>query len=309
VPTPEPQDVEFPSRDGVCAGRLFLPDANPGASGHPAIVILRGFGQVQEAGSEEAGFFSSAGYAVLTFDYRHFGRSSGEPRGQLFPLEEVEDCRNAVSFFARRPDIDASRIVVWGTSFGGAISLYVGAVEPRIAGVVAQVPIVDGQRWLRSLRGIDQWLELRAAIKGNREALYNGEPGGQIPLVGPMNDPAPAAMPGEESFVKFFEVARERLTTWRPDITLESLERVMQFRPIDFVAEIAPRPLIIVASSGVDRVHPVDQILHAFDSAREPKQIHLLPIDGMAFYAPPGRSQALQVALHSLRDAGLGPDS
>lgn len=114
-------------------------------------------------------------------------------------------------------------------------------------------------------------------------------------------------MPGDPDFVGFFDEAAKRLTTWRPDITLESLDRVMQFRPADFVAEIAPRPLCIVASGTIDKIHPVDQILAAFDRAREPKHIHLLPVDGMAFYATPGRDIALEAALGWLRDVGFGP--
>ena len=35
-------------------------------------------------------FFCDSGYVVLTIDYRTFGRSEGEPRGQLFPLRQVE---------------------------------------------------------------------------------------------------------------------------------------------------------------------------------------------------------------------------
>lgn len=309
MPETDPLDVEFRSGDGVCAARLFLPEsASSGGARHPAILIMRGFGQVQEAGLEEAKFFAAAGYVVLTFDYRHFGRSSGEPRGQLFPLAEVEDCRNAVSYLARCREVDPARIMAWGTSFGGAMSLYTTAVDRRIAGAIAQVPIVDGRAWLRALRGTDKWLQLLAAIQANREALYDGRSGGRIALVGGVQDDSHSAMPGDADFAEFFDEAARRLPTWRPDITLESLERVMEFRPIDFVAEIAPRPLCIVASSTVDKIHPVDQILEAFDRAREPKKMLLLPIDGMAFYALPGRDVALNEALDWLTSVGLGAE-
>ena len=119
-----------------------------------------GFSFVKEALVDDAGCLQRAGYVVLTVDYRTFGESEGEPRGQLFLLNESEDYRNALSYLETRDEVDPARIGIWGTSFGGAIVIYTGAIDRRAKAVVAQVPVVNGRRWMSALRTSDLWLEL-----------------------------------------------------------------------------------------------------------------------------------------------------
>jgi acetyl esterase/lipase len=97
-------------------------------------------------------FFSGAGYVVLAIDYRSFGESEGKPRGQLFPMMQVEDFRNGVSFLQRLPGVDPDRIGIWGTSTSGGTVIYAAAVDRRIKAVVTQVPVVNHYRWVRWLR-------------------------------------------------------------------------------------------------------------------------------------------------------------
>ena len=103
------QKVKFKSGGLNCAGDLYLPDERRDGR-RPALVIGHGFSFVKEALVEEGGYFSRAGYVTLAIDYRSFGESEGEPRGQLFPLNEVEDYRNAISYLQTRDEVDPQRI-------------------------------------------------------------------------------------------------------------------------------------------------------------------------------------------------------
>ena len=87
--------------------------------------------------------FAAAGYHVLVFDYRHFGASQGRPRQLLDIRRQHEDWGAAVSYARARPEVDADRIVLWGTSLSGG---HVLAVAGRVgaAAVISQVPHVDG---------------------------------------------------------------------------------------------------------------------------------------------------------------------
>ena len=69
--------------------------------------------------SDYAKVFTDAGFVAFTFDYRGFGGSEGE-KWRLIPLEQIDDIRNAISFFEAQPQVDPERIGLWGTSFGGA---------------------------------------------------------------------------------------------------------------------------------------------------------------------------------------------
>lgn len=108
------QKVRFKSGGLYCAGDLYIPDDYTPGSPRPGLVIGHGFSFVKEALVEEAGYFTRAGYVVLAIDYRTFGESEGEPRGQLLPLNEVEDYRNAISYLQSREEVDPGRTGIWG---------------------------------------------------------------------------------------------------------------------------------------------------------------------------------------------------
>src|SRR5262249_56730866 len=60
-------------------------------------------------------------------------------RELLDPRAEVEDLANVVQWVQAEPQSDASRIGLWGTSFGGGIAAYVAGYDHRIKVLHAQV--------------------------------------------------------------------------------------------------------------------------------------------------------------------------
>lgn len=272
----------------------------------PAVILGRGFGGVREGNRREAAYFNSAGFVVLSIDYRWFGESEGEPRGRLHPLDEVEDFRNAITYLESRPEVDASRIGLWGTSFAGGVVLYTAALDRRVKAVVAQSPIVHGGRWLRALRSAAEWEELLGNLEEDRRSRCRGEAPSRINLSGRAGLGESAVMPGDDEQAAHFANLKRTQSTWREDITLESLEHVIDFRPIDVVPDIAPRASCIVAAAGYDPMHPLDQILEAYERCREPRELHLLPEKGMDLRFDPAWSRCLADAVDWF-DAHLRP--
>lgn len=91
------RDVEW-QRDGeTIVGQMYTPD---GAGPFPGIVLCHGFAGVKElllpAYAEP---FAQAGFAALTFDYRGFGGSEGEP-GRILPERQIDDTQSAVDFLS-----------------------------------------------------------------------------------------------------------------------------------------------------------------------------------------------------------------
>jgi uncharacterized protein len=99
------QPVTFKSGGINCAADLYLPPAFGPSRSYPALVVGHGTAQTKKSLVNQGEFFSREGYVVLAIDYRSFGESEGEPRGQLFPLSQVEDFRNGVSFLQRLPGV------------------------------------------------------------------------------------------------------------------------------------------------------------------------------------------------------------
>src|SRR5262245_64003994 len=79
---------------------------------------------------------------------RGLGESEGE-HARVICLEQVTDTRNALTALARQPAVDPDRIAVVGTSFGGAVAVYAGGVDQRIAAVISNGGWGDGERKFR----------------------------------------------------------------------------------------------------------------------------------------------------------------
>jgi len=289
-----PEEVFFPSGGLRCAADLYLPDDLQSDEQRAGLVIGHGFSCVKSMLTEQAGAFQRAGFVVLAIDYRTFGNSEGEPRGQLFPFEEAEDYRNAISYLQARPEVDAERIGVWGSSFAGALVTHVAAFDRRIKATVAQVPVTDGYLWMRLQRGRQEWEKLLAAIEADRAKRYAGEPGDRIPVISTTGEVC--GMPADDQIVGFFAEAKPNFPTWSETITLESIERILEFSPLSMAERICPRPYLIISTAGYDIVHPADTVAELYERARHPKRLELLPCDQLGLYIEPGLSMANELA-------------
>nr|WP_234712946.1 alpha/beta hydrolase [Mycolicibacterium komanii]CRL76609.1 peptidase S15 [Mycolicibacterium komanii] len=154
------QRVSFGSGGTVIAGRLYLPKTV--AEPVPGVVLAHGFSATMDwIVPEFAEVFAEGGLAALIFDYRHLGLSGGEPRQLIDSRRQCEDLRNAVAFMRCRPQVDDTRVALWGTSLGGAHVIEVAAADPSVAAVVANVPAID---MFRGLRGRHVPAQLRVGV-------------------------------------------------------------------------------------------------------------------------------------------------
>ncbi|MFD4428686.1 alpha/beta hydrolase, partial [Nocardia sp. NPDC058497] len=136
-------DVSFPSGDHQCAAWLYLPDGAPRP--RPLVIMGHGLGATREMGLDRyARRFVAAGMGVLAFDYRHFGASEGDPRQVVNIARQRQDWKAAVAYGRSIRGFDATRIALWGTSFGGGHVLSVAPDDDYLAAVVAQVPFTSG---------------------------------------------------------------------------------------------------------------------------------------------------------------------
>jgi len=136
-------DVTIPSGNDTLAAWLYLPERRGGKP--PVIVMAHGLGAVKEMRLDAyAERFVAAGYACLVFDYRHFGGSTGEPRQLLDIKRQIEDWKAAVAWARASREVDGSRVIVWGTSFGGGHAIWIAAEDGNIAAAIAQCPFTDG---------------------------------------------------------------------------------------------------------------------------------------------------------------------
>jgi uncharacterized protein len=136
--------IEFPSEGATLRGRLYLRHATARAS--PLVVMAHGTSAtITMAIDRFAEVFHEAGFAVLLYDHRNFGISGGDPRQQINPWIQARGYRDAITFAATLPQIDAARMAIWGDSFTAGLVLVVGAIDSRVASIVAQIPALGPQ--------------------------------------------------------------------------------------------------------------------------------------------------------------------
>jgi uncharacterized protein len=295
----EVRTIEFFSQGTRCEGDLYLPDNFDPSAKAPGLVIGHGFTVARSSLVEEGRLFAEAGYVTLAIDYRHFGGSGGEPRGRLWPMQEVEDFKSAIDWLERQPGVDPQRIGIWGTSFGGGVVTHVAAHDIRVRACVAQAPILDGDVWIRSLNREADYLAVRKYLleARRRRSTEGGDP--SMPMGAAPEDgftPMPADPAMIDDVMGWYQKTGQMLMHSAAEITIESYERVMEFDATFTARKIAPRAYCIVQLTGHDVYHPNEPIQTAYRAAGEPKRMVSLKMDQLDCYKPGFREQTVGAA-------------
>jgi fermentation-respiration switch protein FrsA (DUF1100 family) len=267
------RDIEFDA-EGVTLRGWFYPAE--GASGTaPTIVMAHGFSAVKEMYLDAyAEVFAAAGLNALVFDNRNFGASDGEPRQEIDPWAQVRDYRHAITYAGTLSESD-DRIGVWGSSYSGGHVLVVAAIDRRVKAVACQVPMVSGHDNFRALVRADLIAGFQDMFNDDRAARFRGDPPVMVPVVA--EDPAaPCALPTRDSWEWFSETGKTRATSWRNEVTLRSVEMFSEYEPIAYLPYISPTPLLMQPAIG-DHLTPCDLAVAAYEKAREPKKLNILP--------------------------------
>ena len=287
------KDVSFDSKGLKCCGWLYLPDDIEADEKVPIIVMAHGFSAVKEQVLPEfAERFVDARFTTLIFDYRYFGDSEGEPRCQLFPLDMVEDYRNAITWVCEQPHADADRLGVWGTSYSGGLVAYLGIFDKRVKAVVAQVPSITNAESRRTIDP-DRWDNVGRFLLQDRIERYKTGAVNYMKVVAPEGEPC--ILPGKETYDAYMEL-KDAAPNWRNQITLESLEKIREFDPVSLIHLMAPTALLVIAAEK-DSLIPLDVVKAAYERAVDPKELIVLPIKHFDIYQDPWLSRAANDAV------------
>ena len=287
------KSITFTSKGVPCRGWLYVPDDLAEGQKATTIVMAHGFTGVKEMILPDfAEQFATAGFVTLAFDYRYFGDSEGEPRNQLFPLHQVEDIRNAITWVSDQPEVDPQRIGLWGTSYGGAIVVYTATFDKRVKAVVAQVPATMSLEFRRAMNP-DGWEQMHKFLLQDRIERYKTSAVSYLKVVA--SEGEPCVLPGKEAYEAYMVLAATS-PNWRNQVSIESLEQTQQFDPVSFVHWIAPTALLLIAAEK-DSLIPVEAVREAYERAREPKALSVLPIQHFEIYDEPWLSKAASIAI------------
>jgi pimeloyl-ACP methyl ester carboxylesterase len=198
------------------------------------------------------------------FDYRGFGDSTGDS-SFLDPMTQVADWRAAVTYLETRAEIEGRRIGAFGSGgTGGGNAIYAAALDARIGPVVSQVPIADGRDWLHRMRREYEWLELLEQLRQDRLRHATTGESTMVPPREGIMVPTP-----ERRTTTIKADVDDRIP---PLVRLASAEAIFAYRPIDVVARIAPRALMLIAVEH-DATTPEDHAYALYERAGSPKRL------------------------------------
>ena len=260
------QAVTYYSEGAKISATLYRPDGAGSGRRVPCVVLCHGFTGIKELILPDyAHRFAAAGFAALAFDYRGFGASEGK-RGRLLWRDQVQDVRNSITFAQTLDGVDPERIGLWGTSYGAANVICTAGIDPRPKCVVAQVGFGDGGRRMKQ-RSPEELAPLRQMISNERRKRV---------LTGESTMVDPFMILADPESKAFFEDASKDLPGLKTQITLETLEAILEYEPEQVVDRIAPRALLLLAAE-LDAVTPADEFRSVFARAGEPKKLVILP--------------------------------
>jgi uncharacterized protein len=269
------RNVTFTSQGVQCAGWLYVPDGLTADKKAPAIVMANAITATKEmvlpAYAEQ---FAASGFVSLAFDFRFLGESGGEPRGQIFASEQIEDIRNAISWLSLQPEVDPNRIGAWGASFGGAHVLYLAAFDKRIKAAVAAVPSMRASDTMVHFIGREGLAQVQGFLGWDRTNRYQS---GSVTYMKTVSDGSENAMlPNPEANEFYNRHAKTTAPNWNSQVTVESLEKLIEYDPVYPIDLISPTPLLVIVGEN-DRSQPANLTLDAYARAGEPKKLVMIP--------------------------------
>ena len=266
------QEVRFPVEGGIeLAAWLFIPEQLNAPL--PAITMAHGYGGTRYHGIEKmARCFAEAGFAVLLHDHRGFGDSGGQPRQDINPWQQISDWRRAISYLQDRPEVDETRIGLWGTSFAGGHAIVLGATDRRLKAVVSQVPTIDGHA--AGLRRVvsEAVAGLEARFDADERAQLRGEAPATQQIV---SEDASRPSTYQAADVVSFYLQPVPDGVWENRVTLRSTRWARMYSPGEYIKRVSPTPLLMVVAEH-DHTAATDLALAAYENALEPKRLVMI---------------------------------
>lgn len=283
------EDVEFSAQGTTLRGWFYPAEGSAGGEG-PCVVLQHGFAAVKEMFLDRyAEVFAAAGLNCLVYDHPGFGASdavAGTSRQEVDPWQQIRFIQHAITYAQTRPDVDAERIGLWGSSYGGGNAYVTAAIDRRVKAIVGQVPAISGSRHFRELVRIDNWAAMDAMFAAERQSIAGGAEPTLIPVVA--KDPAAvSALPTADSYQWFTEVSEQRAPAWRNEVTLLTMEYFRGYEPAKYLPLISPTPLLMIVAPN-DRLAAGELAAAAYETARAPKKLRLLDGGHFDAYTGPG---------------------
>lgn len=275
----ERKHVRYNNRYGMAiAADIYTPKVLDKTKKYPALIVGAPYGGVKEQGPcIYADGLAQRGYVVIAFDQVFMGESSGEPRHVSSPDLFAESFSAAVDYLGVKvPYVDRERIGVIGICGSGGFALSAASVDIRIK-AVATTSMYDISN-IREMAGLtkEQIDNMKKQLCEQRwrdfeygESEYNPT----FPEIPYANEDIPETDPITNEWNRFYATGRGHHPNALGGFTTTSDLAMMQFKCLDYVDEISPRPVLLIAGN-IAHSKSFSEIAYA--KAAEPKELYIV---------------------------------
>ncbi|HAV5468906.1 TPA: alpha/beta hydrolase [Acinetobacter baumannii] len=243
------EPLYVPCDQEMIAADFYIPKTNNKSA---VIIMAHGFAGLRQFKLiQYAQRFAQAGYAVILFDYRYWGGSTGKPREMISINSQLEDWKTMIQYASTCKFIDNRRIVLWGTSLSGGYALSLASELKNIQAIMVQIPYVDGAETakLYPLQRYPQALKLSSQD-------YMGSKMGLNPKRLPVVDQYKLCfMPTADSYYGYLSIVNPDYY-WSGEVPARVFFNLMRYRPIQLVRQINIPVLFIEAQH--DSLIPIE---------------------------------------------------
>ena len=244
--------------------------------------------------------FAQAGYAVVLFDYRYWGGSTGRPRELVSLKSQLEDWRTMLMHVGQRKSIDSRKIVLWGISLSAGYALDIASENKNIQAVIAQNPFVDGAESAK-LYPLQQ---LTKALKISSQD-YMGAKVGMSPRTLPVADEQGLCFAPSADACQGYQSIIHPDYYWSGEIPARVFFNLIRYRPIQNLRRIAV-PVLYIASKN-DGLIPIETSREAATNIAPYAEYHEWEMQHFDIYHGKWFEKAVSVQLDFLnKHIGVG---
>jgi fermentation-respiration switch protein FrsA (DUF1100 family) len=302
----ETRTVAFDSEGVRLVGTLHLPPGFDEGVRHQGVVVTGSWLTVKEQMADGyARRLAAQGFVGLTFDFRGFGGSGGQPRSVEDPAAKVVDIGHALAFLRAQPFVDPATVGGLGICLSAGMMAAASTRAPGMAALALVAPGLQDHEVLAASFGGEEALAAKVAEGG--AARQRWERTGQadtIPVVSADDPRAVVFTPDRGDY--YLDPARGAIPQWDNRFAVQSWAPFIAFDSVAPGADVAVPTLMVHSDTGAN-----PDAARRFFAAIEgpPKEQYWMPGTQYDFYdREPQVTKAVSAVTAFLRSApGTAP--